>query len=52
MPSITKEMLEERLGVYQKELQQLFTMQKTYDGAIQDINYWLEQLNKKEETDG
>lgn len=48
MGSITKEMLEERLELYQKELQQLPLMIKVYEGAIQDCNYWLDALKKEE----
>lgn len=49
MPNITEEMVMERLELYKKELQQLYKMISTYEGAIQDCNYWLSKLAQKEE---
>ena len=49
MTGITKEMLEGRLETLNKELQQLPLLMQTYKGAIQDTQYWLDQLEKTED---
>ena len=48
---ISKQMIEERLQLYQKELQQLPILQKIYEGAVQDCQHWLTILEKEEEID-
>jgi hypothetical protein len=48
MSEITKELVEERLGLYKQESQRLFELFNIYKGAIQDCEYWLEVLNKEE----
>lgn len=47
---ISKEMVEERLQLYQKELQQLPILQKIYEGAIQDCNHWLTVIASEQEN--
>jgi hypothetical protein len=48
MTAITKEMALVRLELLQKELQ---AITESYNGAVQDCNYWISILDK-EETNG
>ena len=48
MTKITKQMVEERLKLYQTELQQLYALIKVYEGGTQDCNHWLTVLESEE----
>jgi len=51
MNSITKEMLEEKLVLLNKEYQQLLANEKAYEGAIQVCKQLLTQLETPETND-
>lgn len=42
---MTKEQVQERLDVLEKEKVQIQQLLPTYEGAIQDCKYWLQQLS-------
>jgi hypothetical protein len=46
---ITLEMLKERLKLYQDQLTQVQAQANAYEGAIQDCQFWIEQLEKDAE---
>ena len=46
---LTKELLEQRRKQLAIQFEKLKSDQDAVSGAIQDINYWLTQLDKKEE---
>ena len=46
---MTKEALEERLQLLQKELEQVRANLFAYDGAIQECKYWLSLVEEKNE---
>lgn len=48
---MTKEQVQERLDTLTKERDQLKTTLLAYEGAIQDCNYWLQQLSPPEKTE-
>jgi prefoldin subunit 5 len=55
---ITKEMLEERLKVYEKDLEglkqqmdQIKANINAYEGAVQDVKYWLEKFESADESE-
>lgn len=45
---ITLEMLEERLKMYRDQLEQIQAQANAYEGAIQDCQYWIEQIKSGE----
>lgn len=45
LPSMTKEQIQERLKTLITERTQVHINLLAYDGAIQDCNYWLTQLD-------
>jgi hypothetical protein len=45
--TITLAMVQERLGLLQKEFQQLLDLQKVYEGGIQDCKHWISVLEDK-----
>ena len=45
---ITRVLLEKRVELYQEQRASAQAQVYGYDGAIQDLEYWLEELDKKE----
>ena len=45
---ITKVLLEKRIELYQEQRASAQAQVYGFDGAIQDLVYWLEELDKKE----
>ena len=52
MAAITKEQLSTRRAVYVADKDQLLASLNALSGAIQDIDYWLAELERKEDSDG
>ena len=48
---MTKEQIEARLAELNKELQQLTANANAINGAIQDCEFWLAQLDKAEQKE-
>jgi hypothetical protein len=47
-PTITLESLHARLDILTKERDQAIATVNAYDGAIQEVSYWINQLTPKE----
>ena len=48
---MTKEQIQARLKQLETEREQLRVNLMAYEGAIQDCNYWLQELDKAEEKE-
>ena len=52
MASITKERLSARRAEYVADKEQLLASLHALSGAVQDIDFWLAELEKEEKEDG